>query len=74
MESWDIRSLEFEPHRSKVLRSDDEARAIAIRLRSGEELQGHHVHERTFLLVADVVGSVSGARGGDRRARSAGSS
>ncbi len=37
MESWDIRSLAIEPHRPQVLRSDDEARAIAIRLRSGED-------------------------------------
>jgi hypothetical protein len=36
-----------------VLRSDDETRAIAIRLPSGEELQQHHVHERADLLVAD---------------------
>jgi hypothetical protein len=36
-----------------VLRSDDETRAIAIRLPSGEELQQHHVHERTYLDVAD---------------------
>jgi quercetin dioxygenase-like cupin family protein len=36
-----------------VLRSDDETRAIAIGLTSGEELQEHQVHERTYLLVAD---------------------
>jgi quercetin dioxygenase-like cupin family protein len=53
MESWDIRSLDIEPHRPQVLRSDDESRAIAIRLPAGEELQEHQVHERTYLLVAD---------------------
>jgi quercetin dioxygenase-like cupin family protein len=36
-----------------VLRSDDETRAIAIRLPAGEELQEHQVHERAYLLVAD---------------------
>jgi predicted kinase len=41
----------FEPHRAQVLRSDDETRAIAIRLPSGEELQEHQIHERTYLLV-----------------------
>jgi hypothetical protein len=40
MESWDVRSLAIEPHRPQVLRSDDETRSIAIRLRSGEELKG----------------------------------
>ena len=48
MESWDIRSLEIEPHRPQVLRSDDETRAIAILLPAGEELQEHQVHERAY--------------------------
>lgn len=53
MESWDIRSLDIEPRHPQVLRSDDETRAIAIRLPSGEELQEHQVHERAYLVVAD---------------------
>jgi quercetin dioxygenase-like cupin family protein len=53
MESWDIRSLALEAHHPQVLRSDEETRAIAIRLPSGEQLQEHQVHERTYLLVAD---------------------
>lgn len=53
MESWDIRSLEIEPHQPQVLRSDEETRAIAIHLPAGEELQEHQVHERTYLIVVD---------------------
>jgi quercetin dioxygenase-like cupin family protein len=53
MESWDIRSLQIEPHRPQVLRSDDESRAIVISLPGGEELQEHQVHERAYLLVAE---------------------
>ncbi|MBV8734319.1 MAG: cupin domain-containing protein [Solirubrobacterales bacterium] len=53
MESWDIRSLEIEPHHPVVLRSDDETRAIAIHLPAGEELREHQVHERTYLVVAN---------------------
>jgi quercetin dioxygenase-like cupin family protein len=53
MESWDIRSMEIEPHRPQVLRSDEETRAIAIFLPAGEELQEHQVHERAYLVVAD---------------------
>jgi quercetin dioxygenase-like cupin family protein len=53
METWDVRSLQIEPHRPQVLRSDDETRAIAILLPAGEELQEHQVHERAYLLVAD---------------------
>jgi quercetin dioxygenase-like cupin family protein len=52
METWDIRSLAIEPHQPKVLRSDEETRAIAIHLPAGDELQEHQVHERTYLLVA----------------------
>jgi quercetin dioxygenase-like cupin family protein len=53
MENWDIRTLAIEPHQPQVLRSDDETRAIAIRLPSGEALHEHQVHERAYLLVAD---------------------
>jgi quercetin dioxygenase-like cupin family protein len=52
METWDICSLDVEPHHPQVLRSDEETRAIAIHLPGGEELQEHQVHERTYLLVA----------------------
>ena len=53
MDSWDIRSLEIEPHHPQVLRSDDETRVIAIVLPGGEELQDHQVHERAYLVVVD---------------------
>ncbi len=53
MDSWDIRSLELEPHHPQVLRSDDETRAIALHLPRGEELQEHQVHERAYLFVVD---------------------
>src|SRR5205807_9464312 len=53
LESWDIRSLDVKPHHPEVLRSDGEARLIAIQLPAGEELQEHQVHERAYLLVAE---------------------
>jgi quercetin dioxygenase-like cupin family protein len=64
MESWDIRSLDLEPHHPQVLRSDEETRAIAIRLPAGDELQEHQVHERAYLLVAEgevEIGNADGA-------------
>jgi quercetin dioxygenase-like cupin family protein len=68
METWDIRALDIEPHHPQVLRSDDETRAIAIHLPSGEELGEHQVHERAYLVVADGEVEVSkdgrGVRGG----------
>jgi quercetin dioxygenase-like cupin family protein len=52
VESWDVASLDVEPHHPQVLRSDDETRVIAINLPAGELLQEHQVHERAFLVVA----------------------
>ena len=52
MESWDVPSLEVEPHQPQVLRSDDKSRAIAINLPEGEELQEHRTHEAAWLVVA----------------------
>jgi len=59
METWDVRSLDIEPHRPQVLRSDAETRAIGIHLPAGEELQEHQVHERTYLVVVDGEISIS---------------
>lgn len=63
MESWDTRELKIEPHHPQVLRSDDEIRAIAIQLPSGEQLQEHQVHERTYMVV--VSGEVAIEHGGE---------
>ncbi|HEY3728198.1 MAG TPA: cupin domain-containing protein [Solirubrobacteraceae bacterium] len=64
MQSWDIRSLDVEPRRPVVLRSDAETRAIAIVLPAGEQLREHQVHERAYLLVADgeIEISLNGTR------------
>src|SRR5206468_173525 len=65
VDSWDIRSLDVQPHQPQVLRSDDEARVIAINLPAGERLQEHQVHERAYLIVAD--GEVEVENGGDTK-------
>jgi quercetin dioxygenase-like cupin family protein len=62
LESWDIRSLDVKVHQPEVLRTDGEARVIAIDLPAGEELQDHQVHERAYLIVVD--GEVEIAGGG----------
>jgi quercetin dioxygenase-like cupin family protein len=68
MDSWDIRSLDLEPHHPQVLRSDEETRAIALQLPRGEELQEHQVHERAYLIVVDgeveIIDRDRTARGG----------
>jgi quercetin dioxygenase-like cupin family protein len=63
LESWDIRSLDVQPHSPQVLRSDDDARLIAINLPAGEQLQEHEVHEHAYLVVAD--GEIEVQNGGE---------
>ncbi|HEX8856338.1 MAG TPA: cupin domain-containing protein [Thermoleophilaceae bacterium] len=53
MDTWDISSLDVQPHFPEVLRSDPEARVIAINLPAGEMLQEHKVHERAYVVVVD---------------------
>ena len=53
METWNITSMDMEPRQPAVLRSDAEARLIAINLPAGKSLQDHQVHERAYLVVAD---------------------
>ena len=60
MEHWDLRSLDVEPHRPKILHSArGEARSIAIALPAGEALQEHEVHERAYVVVVDGEVEVS---------------
>ena len=68
METWDINSLDVQPHQPKVLRTDAEARVIAINLPSGEQLQDHQVHERAYLFVADGEIEVTTQGGGPQTA------
>jgi quercetin dioxygenase-like cupin family protein len=63
MDTWDIASLDVQPHQPAVLRSDDETRAIAIHLPAGEALQDHQVHERAWLVVA--AGEIEVQQGGE---------
>ena len=63
METWDLTSLDVQPHHPAVLRSDDETRVIAINLPAGDALQEHQVHERAWLFVAD--GEIEVEQGGD---------
>ena len=52
METWDIASLDVQPHQPEVLHSEEEGRAIAINLPAGEEMQEHETHEHAYLVVA----------------------
>jgi quercetin dioxygenase-like cupin family protein len=54
MEHWDLRTLDVEAHKPKILHSArGEARSIALHLPAGEALSDHEVHERAYLIVVD---------------------
>jgi quercetin dioxygenase-like cupin family protein len=52
LDAWDITALDLQPHQPQVLRSDGEARVVAINLPAGEALEDHQVHERAYVVVA----------------------
>jgi hypothetical protein len=53
MESWDLKTVDVEPHQPRILASAEDARTILLHLPGGEELQEHEVHERARVLVVD---------------------
>jgi quercetin dioxygenase-like cupin family protein len=53
MQSWDLKSVEAEPHQPQILASADDARTIVLQLPAGEALQEHEVHERARLVVVE---------------------
>lgn len=51
MQSWNLKSIEAEPHAPRILASAEDARTIVLDLPAGEELQEHEVHERARIVV-----------------------
>jgi len=68
MESWDLKTVEVEPHQPRILASADDARTILLHLPAGEELQEHEVHERARVLVVDGEVDVADTDGGSASA------
>ena len=63
MKSWDLKTVEAEPHQPEILASTEDARTILLHLPSGEELQEHEVHERARVVVVDGEVDVTTADG-----------
>jgi hypothetical protein len=63
MESWNLNTVEVEPHQPRILASADDARTILLRLPDGEELQEHEVHERARIIVVEGDVDVNSAAG-----------
>jgi quercetin dioxygenase-like cupin family protein len=72
MESWDLKTVEVEPHQPRILASADDARSIVLNLPEGEELQEHEVHERARLVVIDGEVDVTTQDGSDSASAGAG--
>ena len=65
MEHWDLKALDVEPQQPQVLDSKrGESRTIALRLRAGEGLAEHQVHERAHVVVIDGEVEFGGVSGG----------
>lgn len=62
MKSWDLKTVEVEPHEPQIVSSNGDARVVVLQLPAGEELQEHEVHERARIVVVD--GEVEVARSG----------
>jgi len=63
MQSWDLKTVEAEPHQPQILASAEDARTIVLHLPAGEELQEHEVHERARVVVVDGAVDVTTADG-----------
>jgi hypothetical protein len=63
MESWNLNTVDVEPHQPRILASADDARTILLHLPQGEELQEHEVHERARVLVVAGDVDVGGPEG-----------
>lgn len=53
MREWDLKSIETEPHKPRILASAEDARTIVLRLPAGEELAEHEVHERARVAIVE---------------------
>lgn len=63
MQSWDLKSVDAEPHQPQILASGEDARTILINLPAGEEMQEHEVHERARVVIVDGEVDVTTADG-----------
>ena len=64
MQTWDLTSLEVQPHHPEVLGSEGEGRMIVIQIPAGEMLGEHQVHERAVLVVVSGAIELQDAGGG----------
>lgn len=71
MNSWDVNSLDLQPHSPQILSSTDEGRAIALAIAAGDTLEDHQVHERAWISILSGEAEIT-TPAGDRVAGGAG--
>jgi quercetin dioxygenase-like cupin family protein len=69
MKSWDLKTADVAPHEPQILSTAGDARAIALNLPAGEQMQEHEVHERARLVVVDGEVEVTTPEGESEAAR-----
>lgn len=66
MRSWDLRSVDVQPHLPQILSTTEDARAIVLHLPAGERMQEHEVHERAWVVVVDGEVELTAMATGER--------
>lgn len=56
-EQRELKAIGLRPHSPEILRTTDDARAIALEIPGGESLKDHQVHERAWVTV--IAGEVN---------------
>src|ERR1700744_759809 len=65
MKHWDLRTLDVQPSRPRILHSArGEARSILLALSAGEALRDHEVHERAYVVGIGGAVELAGETGG----------
>ena len=69
MESWDLKSIGWSPHKPEILYSTDEARAIVLDIAAGQMLQDHQVYEGAWITVVYGEVDIDSRTGESQQAR-----
>lgn len=64
MITWDLKTVDVQPHAPQILATND-ARAIIVNLPAGESMPDHQVHERAWITVVEGELEMTAIASGD---------
>lgn len=64
MKTWDLSTIEVQPHKPHIVSSSADARAIVLHLPEGERLEDHEVHERAWVVLISGEVEITTTDGG----------